>query len=114
MATTVQTLIDMSRRHLVEASASFWSDAELVALCNRGMRDLWRAINDNFQDYFFTVDDTNVSLAADGTSLSGVQADVAIIRGIEPRVLSSYPDIIFKPKNYNHPDFAAARASDPI
>lgn len=110
MATTVQTILDIARRHLVETSASFWTDAELIALMNRGMRDLWRAINDNYQDYFLTVDVTNVSLAADGTTLTGVPSDVSIVRGIEPRVLSTYPDLLFRPKNYNHPEFIGARA----
>ena len=49
MATTLQTIVDISRRHVVEVTASFWTDAELVAICNRGIRDLWRAINDNYQ-----------------------------------------------------------------
>jgi len=114
VATTLQTIVDIARRHVVEGTASFWTDAELVALCNRGIRDLWRAVNDNYQDYFFTNDATLVSMAASTTSLSGVPADVAIVRGIEPRVLSSYPDLVFRPKNYNHADFISARASSDI
>jgi len=114
MATTLQTIVDISRRHLVETSASFWTDAELVALANRGIRDLWRAINDNYQDYFFTNDATNVSMAASTGTLTGVPTDVGIVRGLEPRVLTDYPDLIFKPKNYNHPDFIAARARGDI
>ncbi len=111
MSTTIQTCVDIARRHLLEASASFWTDAELVALGNRGIRDLWRAINDNYQDYFLTIDATNVSQAASGSTLTGVPADVAIVRGIEPRTLSSYPNLHFRPKSYNHPDFQAARAN---
>lgn len=114
MSTTIQTIVDIARRHLNEGSASFWSDAELVALWNRGARDLWRAINDNFQDYFLTVDATNVSAAASTEALAGVQTDVSIIRGIEPRVLSSYPNLHFRPKPYNHPDFQDARASTAV
>jgi hypothetical protein len=110
VATTLQTIVDISRRHLIEATAKFWSDVELVALTNRGIRDLWRAINDNYQDYFLTIDATNVSQAASALSLTGVPTDVAIIRGLEPRVLSSYPTLHYRPKNYNHADFMSARA----
>lgn len=110
MATTIQTIVDIARRHLIEGSASFWTDNELVALGNRGIRDLWRAINDNYQDYFLTVDATNVSQAASTGTLTGVPSDVSIIRGIEPRTLSSYPTLHYRPKNYTHPDFMAARA----
>ena len=100
-----------------EQTASFWSDAELVALCNRGIRDLWRAINDNFQDYFLTIDDTNVSAVANTEALSGVQTDVSIIRALEARSLSTYPLLHFRPKKYTHPDFQNARAQtavDPV
>ncbi|MET0742954.1 MAG: hypothetical protein ABWY78_06245 [Microvirga sp.] len=114
MATTIQTIVDIARRHVVESTASFWSDAELVALCNRGIRDLWRAINDNYQDYFFTNDESNVSMAASTGTLTGVPADCAIVRGIEPRVLGTYPDVIFKPLNYNHPEFSNARTTQAI
>lgn len=110
MATTIQTIVDIARRHLLEGSASFWSDAELVALANRGIRDLWRSINDNYQDYFHTVDATNVSMAASTATLSGVPSDVGIVRGLEPRDLTTYPTLHFRPKNYTHPDFMAARS----
>ncbi len=110
MATTIQTLVDISRRHLLEATAKFWTDAELVALANRGIRDLWRAINDNYQDYFLTVDVTNVSQASSATTLTGVPADVSIVRGLEPRVLTDFPNLHYFPKSITHPDFMAARS----
>jgi hypothetical protein len=110
MATTLQTIVDITRRHLNEPTASFWSDNELVALCNRGIRDLQRAINDDFQDYFLTVDATNVSQAANALTLTGVPADVGIVRGLEPRVLTTFPTLHYRPKNYVHPDFMAARS----
>lgn len=112
MATTIQTIVDIARRHLLETTASFWTDAELVALANRGIRDLWRAINDNYQDYFLTNDASNVSMAASSSTLTGVPADVGIVRAIEPRVLTTYPTLHFRPKNYTHPDFMAARSMD--
>jgi hypothetical protein len=110
MATTIQTLIDQARRHLHEATARFWSDAELVTHANKGIKDLWRAINDNYQDYFLTIDVTNVSLAANSASVAGLPADVGVVRGIEPRVRTSYPNLTFFAKDYMHPDFANARA----
>jgi len=112
-ATTIAALIAIARRHLnepAETSSSYWTDAELAALISAGARDLWRAINDNFQHYFLTVDTTNVSMAAGTTTLTGVPADVAIIRGIEPLDLSSRPGIVFESRDYNHVDFARARS----
>lgn len=114
MSTTIQTLVDISRRHLLEATAKFWTDAELVALANRGIRDLWRAIQDNYQDYFLTVDTTLVSMAASTGTLNGVPADVSIVRGIEARTLTAYPSLHFRPKNYTHADFQTARAQSAI
>lgn len=117
MATTLQVIVDQVRRHLSETTASFWTDNELVAHANRGIRDLWRAINNNYQDYFLTDDITNVSLAASAVALTGVPADVGVIRGIEPRVRANFPQLMFFPKPFMHPDFANARARsafDPI
>lgn len=116
MATLISSLVSDARIELIETSESFWTDLELVAHCNRGIKDLKRAIDDNYQDYFLTVDRTNVSLAANSSSLTGIPSDVTIIRGIEPRVQSDFPGIIFRPKPYNHPLFQAARsvpAQDP-
>lgn len=115
MATTLQTIVDITRRHLnaPAATETFWTDAELVAIINRGIRDLWRSINDNFQDYFLTVDSTNVSLAAGAGQLTGVPAGVSIIRALEPRTLST-AQIVFRPKPYDHADFQSARAATAI
>jgi hypothetical protein len=110
VATTVATLLTRIRQRLRESSAAFWTDAELIAILNGGTSDLWRAINDNFQDYFLTVDATNVSQAASTATLTGVPTNVSIVRGIEPRVLSNFPSLHYRPKTYNHPDFQAARA----
>lgn len=110
MSTTIQVIVDQARRHLLETTARFWTDAEMVAICNRGIRDLKRAIDDNYQDYFLTIDATNVSLAASTSTLTGVPADVGVIRGIEPRVRSSYPQLVFFARDYMHADFANARA----
>lgn len=111
MATTLQTLVDVSRRHLIETTASFWSDAELVALLNRGVRDLWRAINDNFQNYNFTTV-TTVTQASGASVLSSVPTNCSIILGIEPASRATYPNLHYRPKDYVHPDFSNARAAD--
>lgn len=113
MATTLQTIVDQVRKNLVETTADYWSDAELVGLANLGIKDLWRKINDLYQDYFITIDDTNVTIAANSSVFAGVPADVYRVVAIEPRVLGQSnpnPGLIFKPRDYNHSDFIKARA----
>ncbi len=109
MATTLQTIIDRTRLRLIESAANYWSDTELLAIINDGIRDLWRAINDNYQDYFLTVDATNVYLAANGTTLTGVPSDVSIVRGIEARDLTAFPYVRFEFRPWGHRDFITAR-----
>lgn len=104
----VPTLITRIRLKLLEVSASFWSDAELLEHINAAASDLWRAICDNFQDYFFEVDD--VTMAADATTLTSVPTNVAKIEGIEPADMERYPSIKFVPKKYTSAEFQAARA----
>lgn len=116
MATPVQTLVDWVRDQLKEDTASFWSDAVLVAHINNGIKDLWRRLNELFKNYFVVIDITNVSLAANGTQLTGVPADCYKVVGLEPRIVgssSSNRGLIFKPKDYNDPAFVQARAMDP-
>ena len=70
-------------------------------------------ILDVFGDHFFTNDVTNVSLAANATSLSGVPSDTFRVQLIEPRDTTSAgttPNTVFVPRKFNHPDFVAARA----
>jgi len=96
----------------MELSARFWSDAELNDYIGAGIRDLWGAILDLHQEHYFTVDETNVYLAAGGTVLSGVPEDVFRVLGIEPRDTTStggQRGVIFVPKKYNSPEFRAAR-----
>ena len=113
MASTVAALISIVRRHLNENSASstsYWTDAELAALMDKGAKDLWRAINDNFQHYFLTIkEDGSVSQAANASTLSGVPTDCTIVRGIEPLDMAARPGLIYRPKDYNHVDFQRAR-----
>lgn len=117
MATLISSLVSQSRLHLVETSAVYWTDAELVSIINNGIKDLWRRINDLYQDYFVTVDATNMSLAANSSTITGVPTDVFRVVSIEPRVLgqsSPNPGLIFKPRKYTHPDFVQARACPAI
>lgn len=113
MATPLSTLETIARRHLVETTARFWSSAELIDLASAGVRDLWRDIVDLKAEHFCTIDTINVSIAANGTTLSGVPQDVHKVYLIEPRnttTSGSNTGLIFKPKDYNHPDFQSARA----
>lgn len=111
MATTITTIATRARIHLIETSASFWTDAELVTHAILGIEDLWKAVIDTYQDYFLTVDETNVSLAANGTSLTGVPSDVFRVKSIEPRTLSSSAtQVVFRPLDFTHAHFIQARA----
>lgn len=119
MATLISAIRDRARTKLLETTASFWTDAELLDDAVDGIKDLWRAILDLHQEHFLTIDTTNVSLAANTTTLTGVPADVFRVHTLEPRDLTdsaAVRDIVFKAKDYNHPDFVAARglsAQDP-
>jgi hypothetical protein len=117
MAVTIANIETTSRLRLGEVTASFWTSAELVEIIIAGVRDLWRDVVDLKQEHYLTVDATNVSLAASTATLSGVPADVHKVYLIEPRDLtstSSHQSLIFKPLDYNHPRFQAARASDNV
>lgn len=110
MATTISSLITTARGLLNEPTASFWSDTtHLLPYATAGIKDLWKAVKDTLQDHFFTVS-TAASVAASTSTLSNVPTDVAEIRMIEPSDLSTYPNLVFRPKKYNDPDFQNARA----
>lgn len=115
MATVISTLITNARtKYLREATASFWSDAELLLHAISGIGDLWRMVIDLHQEHFITEDITNVSLAASTKTLTGVPADCFRIVSIEARDLSSSNSaqgIEFVPRDWNHPDMANARRS---
>lgn len=109
MATTLDTIVARARIHLIEPTASFWSDAELVQHAIHGCQDLWRSFIDNYQDYFLTIDETNVTQDANATSLTGVPQDVFRVRGIEPRTLVD-SNLLYVPLDFTHADFLRARA----
>src|SRR5262245_5830991 len=112
MATTLSTIVADARIQLIETSAFFWTDAELLAHAVRGVKDLWKAILDLHQEHFLTIDQTNVSLPANSSALSGVPTDVFRVYALEPRDLTDNnprQNIIFEAKDWHHPDFVAAR-----
>jgi hypothetical protein len=116
MATLLSSIESQAREHLKETTASFWTSAELIDIINKGIKDLWGAIIDINQEHFLTVDVTNVSLAAEATSLTGVPTDVYRVYIIEPRdttVDGSYRAVVFEPRKYNSHQFANARAQGP-
>lgn len=113
MATTLQSLITDVRSLLIAPIAGdnadeFWTDAELLGHMNRGIKELWREINDLYQHHFLTVDKTNVSMVAGSDQLSGVPADMAILRHLGPRDPTVYPYLRFEKKDFDHRDFIAA------
>ena len=113
MATTLTTLETVVRRHLNESTARFWTSAELVQHFNDGIKNAWGAIIDLYEEHYLTVNVTDVSLAASGTTLTGVPADTFRIHLIEPRDTTSAgsaPDTEFVPRDYNSFEFRNARA----
>lgn len=114
MATAVSTLVTNARTTLLESTASFWTDAELIVYANDAFKDLWAAIIDLYQDHIVTIDDTNVTLPASTSLLSGVPTDVFRVVMIQPRILgesSSNPGLVFQPRTLTHPDFVQAQAA---
>lgn len=117
MATLLSAIETQARRHLNETTAAFWTSAELIDIANRGIKDLWRDIVDLKAEHFLTVDNTNVSLAADTSTLTGVPAGVHKVYLIEPRDLSSgstNEGLVFEPLDYNHKRFQMARSAAAI
>jgi hypothetical protein len=91
----------------------FWTEQELLDILILGAQDLWRAIVDLHQGHFTTIDATNVTLAANSSTLTGVPADCFRVLMIEPRDLtnsSSNRFIYFKPKQYHGQAFQSARS----
>lgn len=115
MATTLADIeVQVRQTPLIEPVAKFWSSLELQSIINRGIKDLWRDIVDLKQEHYLTIDNTNVTMQANSTSLTGVPNDVHKVYMIEPRDLSENSannGLIFLPKDYNHLDFQSARGS---
>lgn len=117
MATLISEIETKVRLRLDEVTPRFWSSAEIVAIIIAGIKDLWRGISNLRQEHFLTIDTTNVSLVAGDTSLTGVPSDVHKVYMIEPldgTTDSANFSLMFRPLDYNHPDFIAARCADAI
>lgn len=118
-ATSPTKLIDLVRDvrvNLLELQPRFWSDDELFKHLINGAKLLWKRLLDLHQNHFLTIDATNVTLAANSSTLSGVPADTFRITLIEPRVLTSSSAsrlIRFVPRKYNSAEFVEARSLDP-
>lgn len=94
-------------------TAPFWIEQELLDIIILGCKDLWRAIVDLHMGHFTTIDATNVTLAANATSLTGVPADCFRVLMLEPRdltVTGTTRWVYFKPKHYHTAAFQSARA----
>lgn len=123
-ATEVTDILRQARVELKDLRArQYWSDAELLDIFKHGKVDLWGAIIDVYEEHYFIVDETNVKLVASTNKIAGVPADCFRVTLIEPRDTSSSTgsQITFRPRDYNHPLFQAARAlgsssltSDPV
>jgi hypothetical protein len=113
MATLLATIRDKARKTLLETTAGFWTEAELLEHLVDGIKDLWGAVCDLHQDHFITVDATLVSMAANTATLSGVPTDVFRVLLIEPRDTSASAtgrDLHFIPRKYNSNEAIAARS----
>lgn len=116
MATLLSALETKVRQNLSAPSATdlFWTSDEIVGWLNQGAKDLWKAIKDLYQKHHYTIDRTNVSLAASATELTGVPADVHDVGFIRARTPASYPNLRFKQLDYGHLDFEAALSQTAI
>ena len=110
MATLLSAIITNVRTNLQEPTAKLWSDAEIVVHLNSGIKDLWRALNSQYQDFFFTTT-TAVTYTASAETLSSVPAGVSTILGLELADPTLYPGLVFVYKNYNSDEFISARAA---
>lgn len=116
MATLISTILTNTRLNLQETTANFWTDAELIAIMNDGIKELWRSILDLYQDHMITIDETNMSITASSSTVTGVPTDVFRIVNIQPRTLgasSSNPGLVFKPATLTDPRFIQAQALPP-
>jgi hypothetical protein len=116
MSSLLSDIETQARRILNETTASFWSSAEIIALINLGIKDLWRDIADLKQEHFLAFDET-VTLEANTATLTDVPVDVHKIYLIEP--LDASPNsanrnLVFKPLEYNHALFQSARTTAAI
>jgi hypothetical protein len=112
MATLLSALETQVRVNLNAPAATdlFWSSTEIIFWLNQGSKDLWKAIKDLYQKHHYTIDQTNVSLAASSNALSGVPADVHDVAFIRARVPANYPSLRFVKADYGSLEFEGALA----
>jgi hypothetical protein len=116
MSTTIDTIVARARTQLLEPTAKFWSDAELLAHGNSAAHDLWKGIIDLYQDHFVTIDTTSMTLSSSTGDVTGVPADLFRVHMVQPRVLgrnSVNQSLIFQPRTLTHPDYVQAQAARP-
>lgn len=117
MATTIATIIADARTVLLELTARYWTDAELLSIANDGIKDLWKNVIDLYKDHIVTTDITSMSLPANTADVAGVPTDLFRVLNLEPRIVgpsSTNPGLVFKYRDLTHPDFVQARASGAI
>lgn len=110
-------LLTPVRNHLIETTATFWSDSEIYSHMFRGAKDLWRDVVNLKQEHYITVNNDGVTLPANSSYLSGVPEDVHKIYMIEPSDLTvngNNHGLLFKPLPYNNNTFQLARSKDAI
>lgn len=117
MPTTLQAIEVDARVFLNETTADFWTSTELVQHMNDAIKDLWRATVDLGEEYYLTIDSTNVSLAADASTLTGVPAGVYKVVKIHPRDMSpssSNLGLLFKYADYHSDVFQSALGENDV
>ena len=113
MATTISAIEVLARQRLIEPTPVFWTSDEIVQIIIAGIRDLWRDIVDLKQEHYLTIDESNVTFAANDTELTGVPTDVHKVYLIEALYQGSNDPNVglqFTPLNYNHNIFQMARS----
>lgn len=116
MASKIYTIESLVRTRLEEPTPRFWSSSELTQIIIAGIKDLWRDVVMLKQEHFLTIDE-GVTLAASTSTMSSIPTDLFKVYMIEPldgSADSSNVGLAFKPLDYNHPKFVAARTMDAI
>ena len=81
------------------------------------MKDLWRATVDLKQEHYISVNNTDVTLPANSSTLSGLPSDIHKVYIIEARdqsTNSTNNSLIFIPLDYNDIRFQNSRGADAV
>lgn len=112
MATKIYTIEALARLRLEEPSPRFWSSNELTGIIIAGIKDLWRDVVELKQEHFLTINEDDVSLAANTSTLTGVPSDIHKIYLIEPLDggdSDTNVGLLFEPLPFNDKEFRIAR-----